>query len=95
MTDKNGTLTIHNVRTGTYIVSANVGGFESFESEPVEIMKGSNPLPLIVLEQIEERSFFGMNLSHFLMVLGIAACVIMVTMATALFFRTTRFDGEE
>lgn len=65
------------MKTGEYTVTTNVGGFEDSETGPVKVYKGgSTPLPTITLLEKQESSFLGMNMYHFLMVVGICLAAL-------------------
>ena len=76
-TDENGVAEFSNVRIGKYEVNVKVGGFEEYTSQ-VDISKGTNPSQTMELSSKKEQDFFGMNFSHFMMILGVAIGLILV-----------------
>lgn len=92
LTDKTGSVTISSVKTGEYILTTKVGGFENYTSEQFTVMKGSNPLPHISLVDKPEASIFGMNLYHFLMVVGIILSVVILVFSLLLFTKRLKTE---
>ena len=79
-TDENGVAEFSNIKIGKYDVTVKVGGFEEYNTQ-VDISKGTNPPISMNLSSRAEQDFFGMNFSHFMMILGVAIGLILVVLS--------------
>ncbi len=81
---ENGVATFTNVVIGDYEVEIKVGGFEEYEST-THVTKGLNDGKNVEMSVKEEQDFFGMNFSHFMMIIGVVIGVILVVVSYLMF----------
>ncbi len=83
-TDENGVASIPGVVIGVYDISVEVGGFKEYEDQ-LTVTKGDNNTLSVDMISRTEQDFFGMNFSHFMMILGVAVGVFLMIFSYLMF----------
>ena len=87
ITDRNGTASFLSVTTATYSLTIQVNGFEEYNGGTVDVIKGAIPLPDAIMTPKTVTTWFGINLSHVMMIVGIFIGVILAIISILLFTR--------
>lgn len=95
ITDRNGMASFDAVTTTAYTLTVEVNGFDTYYGGTVEVVKGAIPLPDAVMTPKTVSTWFGINLGHIMMIMGIIIGIILAIISILLFTRHLHGNLEE